>query len=78
MILDHRLVAAGHEDEMLNSRLARLIDHVLKNWPVDDGQHLLRDRLGRGQKPRAETGDGQHGFADGFVHGGLVPRSMGG
>ena len=41
VILDHRLVAAGHENEMLNPRFARLIDHVLKNWPVDDRQHLL-------------------------------------
>ena len=29
MILNHRLVAAGHKDEMLDPRLARLIDHVL-------------------------------------------------
>src|SRR3984957_18205633 len=78
MILDDAFVAAGHEDKMLDSRLARFIHHVLKNRPVDDGQHLLWDRLGRGQKPRTETGDGQHGFANGFVHGGLVPRSMGG
>ena len=68
MILDHALVAAGDEDEMLDSRLTRFIHHVLKDRPVDNGQHLLGDRLGRGQKPRAETGDGQHGFTDGFVH----------
>ncbi len=68
MILDHAFVAAGDEDEMLDPRLARFVHHVLENRPVDDGQHLLRDRLGRRQKPRAETGDGQHGFADGFVH----------
>ena len=69
MILDDALVAAGHKDEMLDPRLARLVDDVLKNRPVDDGQHLLGDRLGRRQEPRAETGDGQHGFADRFVHG---------
>ena len=63
---------------MLDPRLARLIDHVLKNRPVDDGQHLLWDRFGRRQKPRAETGDGQHGFTDGFVHECVIPRSMGG
>ena len=78
VILDHRLVAAGHENEMLNPRFARLIDHMLKNRPVDDGQHLLWDRFGRRQKARAKSGDGQHGFADGFVHGDLIPRSMGG
>src|SRR6202453_123437 len=78
MIFDHRLVAAGHENEMLDPRFACFIDHVLKNWPIDDGQHLLGNRLGRREKPRAETGDGQHGFTDGSVHGCLVPRSMGG
>jgi hypothetical protein len=78
MILDDAFVAAGHEDKMLDSRLARFIDHMLENRPVDDRQHLLRDRFGRRQKPRAETGDGQHGFADRFVHGDLIPRSMGG
>ena len=69
MILDDALVAAGDEDEMLDPRLARLIDDVLKDRPVDDGQHLLRNRLGRRQETRAEAGDGQHGFADRFVHG---------
>ena len=78
VILDHRLVAAGHENEMLNPGFARLVDHMLKNRPVDDGQHLLRDRFGCRQKPRAESGDGQHGFTDGFIHECLVPRSMGG
>ena len=78
MILDDAFVAPGHEDEVLDSRLARFIDHMLENRSVDDGQHLLRDRFGRRQKARAKSGDGQHGFTDGFVHGGLVPRSMGG
>ena len=71
-------VPAGDEDEMLDSRLTRFIHHVLKDRPVDDGQHLLGDRLGRGQKPRAETGHGQYGFTNGFVHECLVPRSRGG
>ncbi len=78
VILDHRLVAAGDENEMLNPRFARFINDMLKNRPVNDRQHLLRDRFRCRQKPCAETGDGQHGFTDGFVHGGLVPRSMGG
>ena len=69
MILDDALVAAGHKDEMLDPRLARLVDDVLENRPVDDGQHLLGDRLGRRQEPGAETCDRQHRFADRFVHG---------
>ena len=64
MVLDHALVAAGDEDEMLDAGLARLVDHVLHDRPVDDGQHLLRHRLGGGQETGAETGDGEDGFAD--------------
>ena len=66
MVLDHRLVAAGDEDEMLDAGLARLVDHVLDDRPVDDGQHLLRHGLGGGQEAGAEAGDGQDGLADGF------------
>ena len=69
MILDDPLVAACYEDEMLDPRLARFIHDILKDRPVDDGQHLLRNRLGRRQETCAETGDWQHGFANGFVHG---------
>ena len=76
MILDDALVAAGDEDEMLDPRLARLVDDILEDRPVDDGQHLLRDRLGRRQKSRPEASDGQNGFANGFVHGCSVPRWM--
>src|ERR1700722_6552848 len=75
MIFDDAFVPAGHEDEMLDTRLARFVDDVLKNRPVDESQHLFGDRLGRWKEPGAETGDGQHGFADGFVHGCSVPRS---
>ena len=68
MVLDDRLVAAGDEDEMLDARLARLVDDMLEHRPVDDGQHFLRHRLGGGQETRAEAGDRQNGFADWFVH----------
>ena len=38
--------------------LARLIDDMLKNGPVDDGQHLLGIALvaGRNRVPRPATG----------------------
>ncbi len=68
MILDDALVAAGDENEMLDPRLARLVDDVLQDRPVDDGQHLLGDRLGRRQEAGAEAGDGKHGLADRFFH----------
>src|SRR5262249_25958868 len=51
MVLDDALVAPGDEDEMLDAGLARLVDHVLDQRPVDHRQHLLRHRLGRRQEP---------------------------
>ena len=66
MIFDDALVAAGDEDEMLDAGLARLVDDMLNQRPVDHRQHLLRHGLGGRQKPGAEAGDGKDGFADGF------------
>src|SRR5439155_24222920 len=40
MIFDDRLVAARDEDEMLDAGFARLVDDVLDDRLVDDGQHL--------------------------------------
>ena len=68
MVLDDALVAAGDEDEMLDPGLARLVDDVLQDRTVDDGQHLLGDRLGRRQEAGAEAGDGKHGLAERFSH----------
>ena len=76
MILDDALVAASDKDEMLNPSLPRLVHDILEDRPVDDGQHLLWNRLGRRQETGPETSDGQYGFANGFVHGCSVPRSM--
>jgi hypothetical protein len=64
MILDHALVAPGDEDEMLDAGLLGLVDHVLDQRLVDDGQHFLRHRLGGGQDAGAETGDREDGFTD--------------
>ena len=66
MVLDHALVAAGDEDEMLDAGLARLVDHVLDQRPVDHRQHFLRHGLGRRQEAGAEAGDRENGFADGL------------
>src|SRR6516165_3204808 len=65
MVLDDRLVAAGDEDEMLDARLARLIDHVLDQPPIDDRQHLLRHGLGGRQEPGAQPGDWKDCIANG-------------
>ena len=67
MVFDDRLVAAGHEDEMLYAGFPRLVDDVLDDRSVDDRQHFFRDRLGGGEETRAETGDWKDCFAD-FFH----------
>ena len=73
MVLDHALVAAGDEDEMLDAGLARLVDHVLDQRPVDHRQHLLGHGLGGGQEAGAEPGHGENGFANRF-HGSELGR----
>ena len=65
MVLDHALVAARDEDEMLDPGLPRLVHDVLDERPIDDGQHFLRHGLGGGQEPGAEAGNRENGFADG-------------
>jgi len=72
MVLDHPLVAAGDENEVLDAAGARLVHHVLDYRPVHHGQHLLRHRLGGGQEARAEPRDGENGLADAVSHGGRV------
>src|SRR5258708_3546100 len=69
MVLDHALVAASDEDEVLDAGLPRFIDHVLDQRTIDHRQHFLRHRLRGGQEGRAEGGDGQYGFSNGFHDG---------
>ena len=64
MILDNAFVASGDEYEMFDAGLAGLVDNVLDQWPVDDGQHLFRHGLGGWQEPGAEPGDGENSLAD--------------
>src|SRR5690606_33126928 len=66
MILDRALAPPGDEDHLLDPRLARFVDRILNEWPVDDGEHLLGYRLGGRQEARAEASDGKDGFANGF------------
>ena len=66
VILDDSLVAAGHEDEVLDAGRARLVHDVLNHGAVDDGQHLLRHGLGGREETRAQPCNGEHGLADGF------------
>src|SRR5262245_44215542 len=72
MIFDHALVAAGDKDEVLDAGLARLVHHVLDQRPVDHWQHLLGHRLGGRKEARAEAGNRENRFADGFHAGGKL------
>ena len=66
MVLDDSLVAASDEDEMLDAGLARLVDHVLDQRPVDHRQHLLGHGLGGRQESGPQACDREDGFADRF------------
>ncbi len=65
MVLDDGLVAAGDEDEMLDAGLARLVDYMLNQRPVDHRQHLLRHSLGGREEPGAQPGDWKDSLANG-------------
>ncbi len=54
MVLERVLVAAGHQEHIVEARVDGLLDHVLDGRLVDDGKHLLRHRLGRRKESGAE------------------------
>ncbi len=67
VILDRALVAPGDEDHVRDAGRRGLLDRVLDERLVDDGEHFLGTRLGGGQEPAAESGNGEDGFGD-FFH----------
>ena len=81
MVLERVLAAAGDEDHLLDPRLARLLDGILDERPVDDRQHLLGDRLGGRKETGAEPGHREDGLADAFharrLSGGRLPPETG-
>ena len=57
-IIDQRGFAApGDEDHLLDPGLARLVDRILDQRPIDDRQHFLGHGLGRRKQAGAEPGD---------------------
>jgi hypothetical protein len=64
VVLDRPLVAAGDEDHLAHAGGIGLLDGVLDQRLVDDGQHLLGLRLGGGQEAGAEAGDGEDRLLD--------------
>ena len=68
MILDRVLAASGDQDDVGDAGRDRLFDAVLDDWLVDERQHLFRLRLGRREKPRAESCGRKDGFAQWRSH----------
>src|SRR5207245_143643 len=64
MVLDRHLAAARDEEDLVDPGIAGFLDRVLDQRLVDEGEHLLRLRLGRGEKPGAESRGGEDGFSN--------------
>ena len=64
VVLDRVLALAGDDDDGGEAGGHRLLDHVLDDGLVHQGQHLLGLRLGGGEEAGAEARGGEHGLAD--------------
>src|SRR5574340_518033 len=67
VVLDRPLLAARDDDDLLDAGGNGLLDRVLDDRLVDERQHLLRLRLGRGKEARTPAGGGEHGLSDAHV-----------
>src|SRR5439155_980998 len=56
VVLERPLVASGDDEDVADAGAHGFLHDVLDGRLVDDGQHLLGLRLGRGQEPGAEPG----------------------
>ena len=58
MLDERRLAAARYKAELFDPCGAGFLDRILDQRLVDDRQHFLGHRLGRGQEARAQPGNG--------------------
>jgi hypothetical protein len=63
MVVDRVFIAPGHEDELFDPRLARLLERVVDQRLVHDRQHLLGHGFSGGEKARPQPAHGKHDFA---------------
>ena len=61
VIFDGALRGTGYEHETPCARSERLLDGILNQRFIDDGQHFLGASLGRRQKARATSGNRKYG-----------------
>ena len=64
VVLDRALLAGGDDDDLLDARRDGLFDRVLDDRLVDQRQHLLGLRLGRGQEAGAPAGGREYGLSN--------------
>jgi len=64
MVFNNSLILVRNEDHILQSRGLRLLDNVLHNGLIVDGQHFLGNVFGGRQGPRSPPGDGDDHFLD--------------
>src|SRR3990170_3858665 len=57
----------GHNNHILNTRGDCFFNDILNNRLIDNRQHFLRHRFGRGKKPSSESCGWDHNFPD-FLH----------
>ena len=69
VVFDRVLAPPGDDEDVVDPCTHRLLYDVLDRGRVDDRQHLLRHRLGRGEEAGAEPGGGDHGVVDRPGHG---------
>ena len=67
MVFDGPLRAPGNEDHVGDSRRHSLLDRILDQGFVYDGQHFLRARLGRREETGPQPRDRKDGLSD-FLH----------
>ena len=64
MILDGALAAAGDDDDVLNPGMQGLLDAILDEGFIHQGQHFLGLRFGGGKEAGAQTGGREDRFAN--------------
>ena len=67
MVLDRVFAAARDDHDPLDPGVARLLDDVLDEGPVDQGQHLLGLGLGGRQEARTQARGGENGDANSWT-----------
>ena len=64
VVVHSGLGPVGHHQDILDAGVYRLLDDILDDRLVHQGEHLLGNRLGGGQHPGPQPGGGDNGLAN--------------